>query len=320
MYCVHGEKMTSRVGWLRPKLPESGVNSVREIARGLGAAAIAMASVLAAGASGRAILDPGAQTPDTATMVTIGHEIPTSDVWTERLADPAAWRGGRYVGDRRGRRSTWADDEADEQEFDDEDRPPQRASFYRGTYRTVCVRLCDGYFFPISFATTPERFSHDAAACQSRCATSPARLYVYPNPGAEPEQMVDLNGKPYSELKSAFLFRTNYDAACTCKPQPWSKEALARHRAYADAAKSGTQPRIVARTIRPEQDQADVSTGPANVRPRTRPEGAMLLGRDRPQPPPRTTRRAEREERPATRRGGTYGRRDDWQSRAFGGY
>ena len=28
-----------------------------------------------------------------------------------------------------------------------------------GTYRTVCVRSCDGYYFPISYATTAERFA-----------------------------------------------------------------------------------------------------------------------------------------------------------------
>src|SRR6202171_3277080 len=27
-----------------------------------------------------------------------------------------------------------------------------------GTYRTVCVRTCDGFYFPISFATVPARF------------------------------------------------------------------------------------------------------------------------------------------------------------------
>src|SRR5712672_174426 len=30
-----------------------------------------------------------------------------------------------------------------------------------GTYRTVCVRTCDGFYFPISFATVPARFPDD---------------------------------------------------------------------------------------------------------------------------------------------------------------
>ena len=34
-----------------------------------------------------------------------------------------------------------------------------------GTFRTLCVRTCDGYYFPISFSTTSERFPEDAQTC-----------------------------------------------------------------------------------------------------------------------------------------------------------
>ena len=30
------------------------------------------------------------------------------------------------------------------------------------TYRTICVRLCDGYYFPVSFSTLPNHFQRDA--------------------------------------------------------------------------------------------------------------------------------------------------------------
>ncbi|HYD16230.1 MAG TPA: DUF2865 domain-containing protein, partial [Hyphomicrobium sp.] len=51
------------------------------------------------------------------------------------------------------------------------------------TYRTVCVRLCDGYYFPVSFSTLPNHFQRDEEVCQSKCA-SPAELYYHQNPGA----------------------------------------------------------------------------------------------------------------------------------------
>jgi len=35
------------------------------------------------------------------------------------------------------------------------------------TYRTLCVRSCDGYYFPISYATGRGRFKTDAAVCAS---------------------------------------------------------------------------------------------------------------------------------------------------------
>ena len=36
-----------------------------------------------------------------------------------------------------------------------------------GGTRTLCVRLCDGYYFPIEFDASSSRFDADAAACQS---------------------------------------------------------------------------------------------------------------------------------------------------------
>jgi hypothetical protein len=102
------------------------------------------------------------------------------------------------------------------------------------THRTVCVRTCDGYFFPISFAASEDHFERDQQTCARSCA-SPAKLYVYRNPGQEPEQMVDLEGRPYTKSPTAFQFRTTFDQSCKCAPHPWEQEAIARHRAYADA-------------------------------------------------------------------------------------
>jgi hypothetical protein len=100
------------------------------------------------------------------------------------------------------------------------------------TYRTLCVRLCDGSFFPISNETTRDRFAADETQCQSSCA-SPARLFVYDPSTGSPETMKDREGRPYTQLATAFQFRTSYDSACTCKPQPWQQEAKDRHQMYA---------------------------------------------------------------------------------------
>ena len=124
--------------------------------------------------------------------------------------------------------------------------PPPRNGSFAGdgrdqdgepTYRTVCVRLCDGYFWPISFATTDDNFKRDRQACEKSCG-SPAKLYVYRNPGGDIEDMRDLDGQPYTRLKTANLFRTTYQASCKCKADPWEQEAKDQHRLYAlDAAR-----------------------------------------------------------------------------------
>jgi hypothetical protein len=93
-----------------------------------------------------------------------------------------------------------------------------------GTFRTICVRTCDGYFFPISFATTPSKFRDDDQTCQRMCPAAEVSLYTYHNPGEEVSQAVGLNGRLYSELPNAFHYRTKLDPACSCrKPgQSWA--------------------------------------------------------------------------------------------------
>lgn len=83
-----------------------------------------------------------------------------------------------------------------------------------GTIRTVCVRLCDGAYVPVSFATTPDRLAADSARCEASCS-APSRLFTGPPDGA-PESMTDLSGTPYSALPTAFRFRTIYDQTCAC--------------------------------------------------------------------------------------------------------
>ena len=107
-------------------------------------------------------------------------------------------------------------------------RPPRKQP---GTYRTMCVRLCDGYYFPISFATTRNKFEDDAKRCERQCP-SRSRLYVYRNPGEDLEHMVDLQDEPYAQLPTAFRFQTAYNSQCTCRGNPWDPEEIARHAAY----------------------------------------------------------------------------------------
>jgi len=93
-----------------------------------------------------------------------------------------------------------------------------------GTYRTVCVRMCDGYYFPISYATTAEHFAEDAQTCQQTCPAADVVLMSNPT-GTDITQAVASNGAPYSALPNAFKYRTSLVPACSCrKPgQSWSQ-------------------------------------------------------------------------------------------------
>src|ERR1700716_709835 len=93
-----------------------------------------------------------------------------------------------------------------------------------GTYRTVCVRTCDGGYFPISFATYPARFPDDEKTCKALCPAAEATLFPYRNPVEDINQAVSINGQPYSASPNAFRYRQEFNPSCSCKAagQTWS--------------------------------------------------------------------------------------------------
>jgi hypothetical protein len=84
-------------------------------------------------------------------------------------------------------------------------------------YRTVCVRMCDGYYFPISYSASPAKFPEDERACQAACPAAEAQLFVHRNPGEDINQAVSQTGQPYTAIPNAFKYRQQFDRSCTCK-------------------------------------------------------------------------------------------------------
>ena len=57
--------------------------------------------------------------------------------------------------------------------------------FSFGAYRTLCVRTCDGYYFPISFSAGGHELQRDETACRALCPGQLVALYVQRNSGEE---------------------------------------------------------------------------------------------------------------------------------------
>ncbi len=160
--------------------------------------------------------------------------VTLSQDWHERIRTPDFWRDRARPAPQRQNWPAPGDVRVQRPNLWQSPEPMRRSGEGDGeaTYRTVCVRLCDGYFFPVSFATSEDGFARDTAQCEKSCS-APTRLYVYKNPGEDPAFMRTPEGQPYSSLPTANLFRTRYDAQCRCTPQPWHKAELDRHRVYA---------------------------------------------------------------------------------------
>ena len=94
--------------------------------------------------------------------------------------------------------------------------PGQTAS---GAYRTLCVRTCDGYYFPISFSASQSKFLEDEKTCQRMCPAAEVALYSHRNPGEDVNQAVSVSGQPYTALPAAFAYRKEYNSSCSCRQQ-----------------------------------------------------------------------------------------------------
>ena len=76
-----------------------------------------------------------------------------------------------------------------------------------GSLRTLCVRTCDGAFFPISSNTSPLNFRRDAQICQQMCPDTETELYYHSMRTAESADMVSAEtGQPYRTLPTAFAY------------------------------------------------------------------------------------------------------------------
>jgi hypothetical protein len=76
----------------------------------------------------------------------------------------------------------------------------------------MCVRTCDGFFFPVA--------GHDSSIrgtiCQASCPDGDTVLFE----GSRIEDARDAGGRRYGDLPTAFLYRTKRVDQCTCRRDP----------------------------------------------------------------------------------------------------
>ena len=89
--------------------------------------------------------------------------------------------------------------------------------------KAVCVRSCDGAFFPISYSASSARLDSLAEMCRALCPNTEVTLYTYPVNG-EIEQAVSINGARYMDSPTALRFRKVFDPSCSCRRrgQSWA--------------------------------------------------------------------------------------------------
>jgi hypothetical protein len=96
-----------------------------------------------------------------------------------------------------------------------------------GGYRVFCVRLCDGFFYPMG--TTGSDESTQDMLCRSGCPDAKTAVFRG-NSGSDPGEAQNEAGERYADLPVAFKFRTSLTAECTCRRDPGRTEELTAYK------------------------------------------------------------------------------------------
>jgi hypothetical protein len=81
---------------------------------------------------------------------------------------------------------------------------------------SVCVRLCDGYYFPVGPLARGADLPNHEAACSGLCPDAATQLFLEPAGSDRIEDAVTSNGARYTALPTAFRNRTVVGDTCSC--------------------------------------------------------------------------------------------------------
>lgn len=92
----------------------------------------------------------------------------------------------------------------------------------KGGERLVCVRTCDGAYFPLD--SQPKENQSNAALCRALCPQADTKVFRASVDGGI-EEAVSESGEPYMKLPHALRYRQSFDPSCSCKKkdESWSQ-------------------------------------------------------------------------------------------------
>ena len=221
--------------------PASSCSRAVKMSRFTTLCAVAVASAFAAVCLAVVGLAPSSHPPTPTSIPDVAHppRLPAPTAHTEVRADGAMiaqadwldWFGDSFSrGDRQRPARRMRFDRGEEPERRKQPQPrsaPSASGFAMATIGRSASRMRVTASRRMRGSAT--RAAHLARACS--CTAIPAR---------RSRIWADLDGSPYRKLATAFLYRAQYVADCTCRGQPWEEEARTRHPAYVQTGISKT--------------------------------------------------------------------------------
>ena len=138
----------------------------------------------------------------------------------------------------------------------------------RGGSMAICVRDCDGGFFPVSYAAGRASLDDLESLCRALCPNAAVKLYTR-SQWRGLDTAVSIDGQPYSEHPNALKFQTSFDAKCGCRPpdKSWSEaladaESILAERNKKDHLVTDAQAEEMSRPIAPGDPRASKRKAP----------------------------------------------------------
>lgn len=164
----------------------------------------------------------------------------------------------------------------------DPDAPPGPAAKPRAS-RVLCVRHCDGAYYPLATDVASDRMADMDRICQAQCPSAESSAYA--GGDADVSAATATDGSTYSALPAAFSYLKGSVKACSCRAphQSWA-EALAGAEALLQPHKGD-----VTVTAELAAAMARPSAAPKPVPAAARPAPATPAKRSKPKPAPPLT-------------------------------
>ncbi|XUY28180.1 DUF2865 domain-containing protein [Agrobacterium sp. rho-8.1] len=167
---------------------------------------------------------------------------------------------------------------------DDSDYAPSPDMPMQGGLRTLCVRTCDGAFFPISSDATPLDFRDQAAQCQRMCPGTQTELFYHALEGQESSDMVSAKtGQPYASMPTAFAYRNNPSSSrapsCSCNMAAY-QDQMKKQDEQAKAPQSTALQNGSSSITTITSPKSDATTKPADSKPDVKVEAVPVPERD----------------------------------------
>jgi hypothetical protein len=148
-----------------------------------------------------------------------------------------------------------------------------------GGPQTVCVRSCDGYFFPLA-----NNNGNADEMCQALCPGAETTAFGMSSGGDIQNAASRSSGQPYSSLPNAGKYLRSFDAACTCRGQGQSWSDALRNAEYLLDKRKGDVIVTEQRAAELSRPKADPKKRGAAAQPAPAAAAAPAIPEEKPMP------------------------------------